>query len=116
MTVEAPVELLRTVVLTARDPLRAADGAHPLRLAAELAGAGHEVVVALLEDAVAVARESHAAGHALAAAIAKGARVVAEDEAMARRGIVRLVEGVEPASMGEVTELLLGWSQRQAWL
>ncbi len=107
---------MRTALLTARDPLRAADGAHPLRLATDLAGAGHEVVLALLEDAVVVTRPGHGAAPALEAALSKGVRVVAEDEAMARRGITRLVDGVEPASMGEVTELLLAWSERQAWV
>lgn len=107
---------MRALVVTARDPLRAADGAHPIRLATDLAGQGHEVVLGLLEDAVAVARAGHGAGLDLEAAVAKGVRVVAEDEAMARRGIAVPTEGVEPASMGEVTELLLSWSERQAWL
>ncbi len=107
---------MKVVVVTARDPLRAADGAHPVRLAADLAGQGHDVVLGLLEDAVAVARVGHDAGTDLDAALSKGVRVVAEDEAMARRGMTAAVAGVEPASMGEVTELLLAWSDRQAWL
>jgi len=107
---------MNVVLLTARDPLRAGDGAHALRLAAELAGQGHDVVLALLEDAVVAARSTHAAGPDVEVAIGKGVRVVAEDEALARRGIAALRDGLEPASMGEVTELLLGWSDRQAWV
>lgn len=106
---------MRTLVLCARDPLRAADGAHALRLAADLAGQGHEVVLALLEDAVVAGRAGHSARALLDVAIDKGVRVVVEDEAVARRGLVPSA-GVEPASMGEVTELLLAWSERQAWV
>lgn len=106
---------MRALVMSARDPLRAADGAHALRLASELAGQGHEVVLALLEDAVVATRPGHDARIALDAALAKGVRIVVEDEAVARRGL-QPADGVEPASMGEVTELLLAWSERQAWV
>lgn len=107
---------MRVLVLTARDPLRAADGAHGLRLAGDLAGQGHEVVLGLLEDAVVTVRDRHRLRPDLDAVIGKGVRVVAEDEAVNRRGIVVSGDGVEPASMGEVTELLLSWSERQAWV
>jgi sulfur relay (sulfurtransferase) complex TusBCD TusD component (DsrE family) len=106
---------MKALVLTARDPLRAADGSHGLRLAADLAGQGHDVVLALLEDAVVAVREAHQTRGALDAALSKGVRVLVEDEAAARRGIAP-PDGVEPASIGEVTELLLSWSERQAWV
>lgn len=106
----------KIVVLTARDPVGAGDGAHALRAATDLAGEGHEVVLALLEGAVTLGRRGHRDGVDLTSALSKGVRVVAEDEALARRGITLGDGGVEPASMGEILELLMTWSDRQAWL
>lgn len=104
------------VVLTARDPLVAGDGPHPLRVATSLAAGGHEVVLVLLEDAVAVARGGHRFANALEAASSAGVRVLAEEEALARRAIGPLVEGVKPTRLGAVVDLLFDWSERQAWL
>lgn len=106
----------RVVVLTARDPLVASDGPHPLRVAAGLAGDGEEVVLVLLEDAVAVARGGHRFGDALEAATAAGVRVLAEEEALARRAIEPPADGVKPTDLGAVVDLLFDWSDRQAWL
>lgn len=104
------------VVLTARDPLVAGDGPHPLRVAASLATDGHEVVLVLLEDAVAVARGGHRFADALGAASDAGVRVLAEEEALARRAVGPLAESVKPTQLGAVVDLLFDWSDRQAWL
>lgn len=110
----------RIVLVTARDPLRAGDGAYPLDAATELAGQGHTVTLVLLEDAAALARSGHAYVRQVETARAKGVRIIAEDEALARRAILPgdagAVDGVEPASIGEVLELLMNGSDRQAWL
>lgn len=107
---------MRIVLLTARDPLAAGDGPFPAAAATDLAGEGHEVVLVLLEDAVTLLRSGHRNAGELATALSKGVRVVAEDEALARRAINLLDTGVEPASLGETVELLMTWSDRQAWL
>lgn len=106
----------RIVLLTARDTLQAADVAHPVRLARQLATAGHDVVLVLLEDAVTVARSGHAWSDALAAALEAGVSVLAEEEAVSRRAVHRLVDGVKPCDLGEVVDRLFEWSDRQAWL
>lgn len=107
---------MNTTLLTARDPLRAGDGAHPARTARDLARDGHEVVLVLLEDAVALARAGHRDAQVLEEALHAGVQVLAEEEALARRGIARLGEGVKPTGNAEVVDLLFGWSERQAWL
>ncbi|HEV2787056.1 MAG TPA: DsrH/TusB family sulfur metabolism protein [Solirubrobacteraceae bacterium] len=104
------------LLLTARDPLGASDAAHPERLARQLATAGHDVALVLLEDAVAAARSGHAWADAVAAAHAAGVQIGAEEEALARRGVSRLVDGVKPYTMGAVVDLLMTWSERRAWL
>ena len=107
---------MNVLLLTARDPLEAADVAHPARLARQLVGEGHDVTLVLLEDAVTVARTGHAWSDALSAATEAGVRVLAEDEALARRAVDRLLAGVKPTAIGEVVDLLFTWSQRRAWL
>lgn len=107
---------MRTLVLTARDPLRAGDGSHPARAARELAAAGHEVVLVLLEDAVVLARAGHRDAQVLEEALHAGVVVLAEEEARSRRAVTRLGDGVKPTGMSEVVDLLFGWAERQAWL
>lgn len=107
---------MKILLLTARDPLQAADSAHPARLARQLGGAGEEVVLVLLEDAVTLARAGHAWSDAVSAAQEAGVRVVAEEEALARRAVHRLIEGVKPLTFGELVSTIFDWSERQAWL
>lgn len=107
---------MNVALLTARDPLQAADVAHPARLARQLAVRGEDVILVLLEDATSLARAGHAWSDSLAAALEAGVTVLAEDEALARRAIDRLVAGVKPVGLGEVVDTLFDWSDRQAWL
>jgi sulfur relay protein TusB/DsrH len=107
---------MNVLLLTARDPLQATDVAHPARLARQLAGEGDEVVLVLLEDAVTLARAGHVWSDALHAASEVGVRVLVEDEAASRRAVRELVEGAETVELGGVVDLLVGWSERQAWL
>lgn len=106
----------RIVLLTARDPLRSADTTYPARVARELAAEGHEVTLVLLEDAVVLARRDHSGAEDLEAAIAEGVRVLAEDEALSRRAVGDVGEGLEPTRLAEVVDLLMTGTDRQAWL
>lgn len=106
----------RIVLLTARDPLRAADTAYPARAARDLAAAGHEVTLVLLEDAVVLARRSHAGAADLEAAIGSGVQVLAEEEALSRRAVAEVGEGVKPTGLAEVVDVLMTRTDRQAWL
>lgn len=107
---------MNVLLLTARDPLQAADVAHPARLARQLASDGEDVVLVLLEDAVSLARSGHAWSDALTVAVEAGVEVLAEEEAIARRAVHRLVDGVKPVPFGEVVDRLFGWADRQVWL
>lgn len=107
---------MRVVLLLARDPLQAGDGAAPVEVAAAVRSAGHDVTLVLLEDAVSLARAGHRHGDRLTAAVAAGVAVVAEEEALARRAVTRLAEQVKPTDFGSVVDLLMLHSDRQAWL
>jgi hypothetical protein len=104
----------RTVVLlTARDPLTAGDGAHAVRTAAELAASDHTVTLVLLEDAVTIARDGHRDVGELVAALDAGVEVLVEEEAIARRA-VEPTAGVKPTTFAEVVDRLV--HARAAWL
>lgn len=107
---------MKVVLLTARDPLRAADGAAPPTVASHLAAEGHEVTLVLLEEAVSLARDGHDGAAALTAAIGAGVEVLADAEALARRAVERVGSGIKPTDLGDVVDLLLEHSDRQAWL
>lgn len=106
---------MKIALLTARDPLQAADGASPLQLAARLA-ADHDVTLVLLEDAVVVARAGHRHAAELEGALGAGVQVLAEEEALARRAVNQLGDGVDPTTFDEVVDLVVDASDRQAWL
>lgn len=106
----------RVVLLTARDPLRAADTTYPARVARDLAAGGHEVSLVLLEDAVVLARRDHSGAEDLEAAIGAGVHVLAEEEALSRRAVASVGEGVKPTDLAEVVDLLMTGTDRQAWL
>lgn len=101
------------VLLTARDPLTAGDGAHAARTAAELAADDHTVTLVLLEDAVTLARDGHRDAGELVAALDAGVEVLVEEEAIARRA-VEPTAGVKPTTFGEVVDRLV--HARGAWL
>lgn len=107
---------MKVVLLTARDPLRVADGEAPVQVAIDLVAEGHEVTLVLLEDAVTLAREGHRLAGVLAAAVADGVRVLAEEESLSRRAVNRLGDGIKPTTFTEVVDLLMDRSDRQAWL
>lgn len=116
MTEEVGTDRQRVVLLTARDPLRAADTTYPARVARDLAVAGDDVTLVLLEDAVVLARRSHSGAADLEAAIGEGVRVLAEEEALSRRAVAHVGEGVKPTDLAEVVDLLMTRTDRQAWL
>lgn len=105
----------RILLLTARDPLGDGDGFAAARTATHL-GADHEVTFVLLEDAVTAARADHGLGAELVAATAAGVRVLVESEALSRRAISALGNGIEPIGYAQIADLLLAGSDRQAWL
>jgi len=105
---------VNVLLITARDPRE--DAGRPARVASAAAVEGHEVALVLLESAVTLARADHRDADALATAVAAGVRVLAEDEALARHAVVRIADAVKPTDLGEVVDLLFGWSERRAWL
>lgn len=104
---------MTTLILTSRDPLAAADGAHPARVAAALARDGEPVTLVLLEDAATLARLGHRHVEHLVDALDAGAEVLVEESARARRAI-NLIDGCKPTTFDEVVDRFT--ADRSVWL
>lgn len=104
---------MSTVIITARDPLAAGDGTHPVRIAADLARTGEVVTLVLFEDAVTLSRLGHRDLEVLVGALDAGVEVLVERSARDRRG-VDPIEGVSVTTMDEVVDLLS--AERSVWL
>jgi hypothetical protein len=104
---------MTTVLLTARDPLTAGDGAYPARAARGLARSGEPVTLVLLEDAVTLARLGHRDVEDLVGALDAGVEVLVEEDARRRRA-VDPIDGVKPTTFVEIVDRLI--ADRSAWL
>jgi len=104
---------MTTLLLTARDPLAAADGAHPVRVAASLARSGEPITLVLFEDAVALARIGHRDVEELVDALDAGAEVLVEEGALARRAVTP-IDGCKPTTYDEVVDRFT--ADRSVWL
>ncbi len=104
---------MTTLLLTARDPLAAADGAHPVRVAAALARDGEPVTLVLLEDAVALARIGHRDLEELVEALDAGAEVLVEEDALRRRAVTP-IDGLKSTTYDEVVDRFA--ADRSVWL
>jgi hypothetical protein len=104
---------MTTLLITARDPLTAGDGAYPARTARDLARSGEPVTLVLLEDAVTLARLGHRDVEHLVGALDAGVEVLVEDDARRRRA-VDPIDGVKPTTFVEVVDRLI--ADRSAWL
>ncbi|CAN5739125.1 MAG: hypothetical protein H0T98_09915 [Euzebyaceae bacterium] len=78
--------------------------------------ATEQVTVVLLDRAAAAARPGHTDAEAVAAAVAAGATVVAHDDALRRRGIRQVAEGIGVVDLDRITDLLVEGADQVAWL
>jgi hypothetical protein len=63
-----------------------------------------------------LARAGHSDAQLLEEALHSGVQLLADEQALSRRAVARLGEGIKPTGMPEVVDLLFGWAERQAWL
>lgn len=104
---------MTTLLLTARDPLTAGDGAHPVRTASALARTGEPVTLVLFEDAVTLTRLGHRDIEELVEALDAGVEVLIEDDARRRRA-VEPIDGIKTTTFVEVVDQLD--AHRSVWL
>jgi hypothetical protein len=86
------------LLIESRDPFESNDVAHYYDLACGLVEAGNRVTVMLVQNGVLAARAA-AQAPGLRALITAGVKVLADDFALAERGIKRLADGVQVASI-----------------
>jgi predicted peroxiredoxin len=95
------------MLIESRDPFDSNDVAFTCALATDLAKAGHEVTILLVQNGVLPARRGAKAG-GLDAVMKAGIKVLADDFSLAERGIrsSRLAAGIEPAPIDVVVDHL----------
>jgi sulfur relay (sulfurtransferase) complex TusBCD TusD component (DsrE family) len=105
--------MARYLVIESRNAWESADVPHAFGLVKDLATAGHDVTVFLVQNGVMPARkgakEAAFAGLVASAGGVKGkVRVLADDFSLRERGIEKgaLAAGVEASSLDEVVDLL----------
>jgi sulfur relay (sulfurtransferase) complex TusBCD TusD component (DsrE family) len=88
------------MLIESRDPFDSNDVAFAYQLATDLAEAGHEVTIFLVQNGVLPARRG-AKADGLAAVQRAGVKVIADGFSLAERGIdaSRLAPGIEPAAI-----------------
>lgn len=88
-----------------------------LQLASRWAGAGDGVTAVLCDRAVVAARGGHAAAAAVGAALDAGVAVLVEERALARRGVARdrVLDGIKPASLDAIADLLVDAVDKAVW-
>jgi hypothetical protein len=86
------------LLIESRDPFESNDVAHYYDLARGLVEAGNRVTVMLVQNGVLAARAA-AQAPGLRALAAAGVKILADDFAVAERGIKRLADGVQVASI-----------------
>lgn len=103
------------LLIESRDPFDAVDTSHSYDLARRLAGQGH-VTVFLTQNAVLPARRASAAA-GLLRGVAESATVLADDFSLRERGITdaELVDGVTPAPIDRLVELLVEDGRTAVW-
>jgi sulfur transfer complex TusBCD TusB component (DsrH family) len=93
------------LLIEARDPFESNDVNFYSDLARGLADVGNQVTVYLVQNAVLAARPS-ALSPALRSLIGSGIKVLADDFALRERGITKLLDGIEVASIGTVVDCM----------
>ncbi|MDQ3537845.1 MAG: hypothetical protein M3415_03460 [Actinomycetota bacterium] len=91
------------------------DLAGGLRMATSRLATG-QVTVVLLDRAAASARPGSSDAAAVTTAITAGVTVAAHDDALRRRGIQQVVDGIQVVDLDRVADLLTGGADQVAWL
>jgi hypothetical protein len=93
------------LLIESRDPFEANDVGYYYELARGLSEAGNPVTLFLIQNGVLAARPS-AQAPTLRALISSGIKVLADDFSLQERGISKLLEGVQIASIETVVDHL----------
>ncbi len=93
------------LLIESRDPFESNDVGYYYELARGLAEAGNHVTLFLVQNAVLAARPA-ARAPAFRALVGSGIKVLADDFALKERGITKLLDGVEIATIDAVVDHL----------
>ena len=93
------------LLIESRDPFESNEVGYYYELACGLVEAGNQVSLFLVQNAVLAARPSAQAPQ-LRGLVGSGVRIFADDFALKERGIIKLLDGVQPAPIEMVVDHL----------
>lgn len=93
------------LLIESRDPFESNDVSYYYKLTKDLADAGNEVTIFLVQNGVLAARPS-ARSAALCALEQSGVKILADDFSLRERGISKLAEGIVAASIDVIVDHL----------
>lgn len=98
--------MAKYLLIESRDPYDSADSAHFLELARGIRERGHEVTLFLIQNGVLATRQGVEHSERYRNLAQDGVAVLADSFSLRERAINRLVEGVAPAEIERLVELL----------
>ena len=101
------------LLIESRDPFESNDVSYYYQLTKDLADAGNEVTMFLVQNGVLAARPSTRSA-ALSALGQSGVKILADDFSLRERGISKLAEGIVPAPIDVIVDYLAA-GHRTLW-
>ena len=98
--------MAKYLLIESRDPYDSADSAHFLELARGIRERGHDVTLFLIQNGVLATRQGAEHGERYRNLAQNGIAVLADSFSLRERAIGQIVEGVEPAEIERLMELL----------
>ncbi|HXG51336.1 MAG TPA: DsrE family protein [candidate division Zixibacteria bacterium] len=107
--------MARYLVIESRDPFDSSDSAYLSELVRGIAARGNPTTLFLIQNGVLPARKGAKPGDALAALIRSKVEVLADDFSLKERAITQLVDGVKPADIGRLVDMLMEPGTKVIW-
>lgn len=98
--------MAKYLLIESRDPYDSADSANFLELTRGIRQRGHDVTLFLIQNGVLATRQGAEHGERYRDLAQNGVAVLADSFSLRERAIDRIVEGVEPAEIERLLELL----------
>ena len=107
--------MAKYLLIESRDPYDSGDSANFLELAKGIREQGNDVTLFLAQNAVLATREGAGYGAVYTNLAQSGVAVLADSFALRERAVDRLVEGVQPAEIDKLVELLVQGGVKAMW-
>lgn len=107
--------MAKYLLIESRDPYDSRDSMNFLELAKGIRERGNDVTLFLAQNAVLATRQGAGYGAVYTSLVQAGVAVLADSFALRERAVDRLVDGVQPAEIDKLVELLVQGGVKAVW-